>query len=71
MLMILSWTRNDKDIFGRAIQLHTEDVYLKHENNTVRFLGVHIKQDPKSGFLNTKGRPKQRVEDLRKKWIEF
>ncbi len=40
------------DIVELAIHLHSEGVDLEQEDNTFRFLGVHMEHNPNSGFLN-------------------
>ncbi len=49
-----------------TVQLHAEGVDLEQEDDTGGFLGVHIKRDPNTGFLNItpKGLIKQLLETL-------
>ncbi len=46
--------------------MHAEEVDLEQEDAAASFLGVHIKRDPKTGFLNMmqKGLIKQVLETL-------
>ncbi len=44
--------RNEKDIVELAVQLCTKGVDLEQGDDSAGFLGVHIKCDPNTGFLN-------------------
>ncbi|KAL7460189.1 hypothetical protein ACHAXS_000653 [Conticribra weissflogii] len=62
---LIFWARNEKDIIELAIQLHTGGD-LEQEHDSVGFLGVHIKCNPNTRFLNMtqKGLIKQVLEIL-------
>ncbi len=49
---LISWARNENDIFGLAIQLHCEEVDVEQEEDVARFVRVHIKCDPKTRLIN-------------------
>ncbi len=43
-------TRNENDLVCLNIKLHSDNLHLEQEDDAVRFLGIHIKCDPRPDF---------------------